>query len=107
MKESDIEELAIHDGPEPCVGARKGAGEALAGAVQAGRLSREITQSGVPTLSAYAEGNIPVGAMRGGGGPCAVVEPRHVRNPYAREPGDPTTARLQMEGRAATERPRP
>ena len=32
-KESDIEGLATHDGPESCVGAREGAGEALTGAV--------------------------------------------------------------------------
>ena len=42
MEESDIEGPATHGGPEPCAGAREGAGEALAGAVQAGLLSREI-----------------------------------------------------------------
>ena len=36
MKESHIEGVAIHDGPESCVGARKGDGEALTG-VRAGR----------------------------------------------------------------------
>lgn len=42
MKESYSEGLANHAGPESCVGARKGAGEALTG-VRAGRvLSREI-----------------------------------------------------------------
>jgi hypothetical protein len=44
MKESHVEGVANHDDPEPCVGARKGGGEASAG-VRAGRvLSREITQ---------------------------------------------------------------
>jgi len=51
MKESDIEGLATHGGPEPCVGVRKGVGEALAGGVQAGLLSREINSIGVPTRS--------------------------------------------------------
>lgn len=42
MKESYVEGLASHGGPESCVCTRKGAGEALTG-VRAGRvLSREI-----------------------------------------------------------------
>ena len=42
MKESYVEGLAAHSGPESCVVARKGRGEALTG-VRAGRvLSREI-----------------------------------------------------------------
>jgi hypothetical protein len=41
MKESYVEGLATHDGPESCAIARKGVGEALTG-VRAGRvLSRE------------------------------------------------------------------
>ena len=51
MRVSYIEGVAIHGGPEPCVGAREGAGEALVGVVQAGLLSREMTLIGVPTLS--------------------------------------------------------
>src|SRR6266568_8827350 len=51
MKESDIEGLATHGGPESCVGAREDAGEALTGGVQAGLLSREINSIGVPTRS--------------------------------------------------------
>jgi hypothetical protein len=50
MEESDIEGLATHDGPESCAGVREDVGEALAGGVQAGLLSREITEIGVPTL---------------------------------------------------------
>jgi len=43
MKESYVEGLATHDGPESCVIAREGGGEALTG-VRAGRvLSREST----------------------------------------------------------------
>lgn len=42
MKESDIEGLASHDGPESCVSPRKGAGEALTGESAGRVLSREI-----------------------------------------------------------------
>ena len=51
MRESDAEGLATRGGPESCAGAREGAGEALAGGVQARLLSREIRETGVPTLS--------------------------------------------------------
>jgi hypothetical protein len=36
-----IEGVAIHGGPESCVGVREGVGEALTGVAQAGLLSRE------------------------------------------------------------------
>jgi hypothetical protein len=41
MKESYVEGLATHDGPESCVGARKGVGEALTGVRAGWVLSRE------------------------------------------------------------------
>jgi RNA-directed DNA polymerase len=57
MQESYGEGLAIHTGPELCGVSREAGHEALVG-VRAGRLfSPEISQSGVPTLSPYAEGN--------------------------------------------------
>ena len=63
MKESHVEGVANHDDPEPCVGARKDAGEASAGA-RAGRvLSREISKVRVPMLSTEAEGNTSRGAI--------------------------------------------
>jgi hypothetical protein len=37
-----VEGVAIRDGPESCVGACEGVGEALIGVLWAGRLSREI-----------------------------------------------------------------
>jgi RNA-directed DNA polymerase len=44
MKESHVEGLATHDGPESCAALRKGSGEALTG-VRGGReLSRERSQ---------------------------------------------------------------
>ncbi|MBO0695946.1 MAG: hypothetical protein J2P56_07570 [Verrucomicrobia bacterium] len=45
MKESYIEDPASHDGPESCVGVRKGAGEALTGVHTGGILSRETRRN--------------------------------------------------------------
>jgi hypothetical protein len=58
MRESYGEGVAGHTGPESCVGARKGSGEALIGA-HAGRVwSRAILfKFGVPTPWDKAEGN--------------------------------------------------
>jgi len=57
MQESHSKELAIHTGPESCVGCRKADDEALTG-VQAGQvLSCEIRSFGVPTPLSEAEGN--------------------------------------------------
>jgi hypothetical protein len=50
MRESDIEGVASHGGPEPCVGVPRGRSEALdSGYAQAGLLSRESKGFGVPT----------------------------------------------------------
>ena len=64
MKTLYIEGVATHDGPESCVGVRKGGGEALTG-VRAGRAiePRNQVQFGVPTLSKEAEGNIAGGVI--------------------------------------------
>lgn len=64
MRELHIEGVAIHGDPESCVGVREGDGEALTGAVQAGLLSREIKEFGVPTLLTETEGHIVVSATR-------------------------------------------
>ena len=57
MKESYEKGVAIHLGPEPCGASRKAGHEALVG-VRAGQPSSpEITQSGVPTRSGFAEGH--------------------------------------------------
>jgi len=53
-----VEGVAIHDGPEPCVVACEGGGEASVGVVRAGLLSREMPRRfGVPTSSLKAEGH--------------------------------------------------
>src|SRR6266511_2339360 len=57
MQEPYTEGVATHGDREPCVGVRKGAGEASVGHVQARLWSRVITESGVPTWSTETEGN--------------------------------------------------
>src|SRR5215469_11936935 len=96
MEESDIEGLATHGGPESCAGVREGVGEALTGGVQAGLLSREITESGVPTLSVRRKATPRMAPARAIRGPRAVREPGHVRKLHAREPGEPIAARAPI-----------
>jgi len=62
MKESYIEGLAPHDGPESCVGTREDAGEALTGGSAGRVLSREINHFRMPTLLTEAEGHMSTGA---------------------------------------------
>jgi hypothetical protein len=64
MKEPYIEGVANHDGREPCVGVREGAGEASV-AVRAGwAIEPRNPHFGVPTPLEQAEGNIAGGVMR-------------------------------------------
>jgi hypothetical protein len=63
MRELYTEGVAIHGGPESCVGAREGAGEALTG-VRVGRAMEPRNQRfGVPTPYNQAEGNIADGVI--------------------------------------------
>jgi hypothetical protein len=76
-----IEGVAIHGGPESCVGVRKGVGEALIGGVWAGLLSREMTiRSGCRRSHFKRKAMPPAALARAAGGPCAVGEPRHARS---------------------------
>jgi hypothetical protein len=93
MKESYSEEPATHAGPESCVSAREGRGEALTG-VRIGRVSSlEIGATGRPTsygvrkatwMRAYVALNRPAWRIHSPG----VLDPVHVRNHLARELGD-------------------
>ena len=85
-----IEGVAIHGGPESCVGDPRGRSEALTG-VRAGRLlSREITASGCRRRLTEAEGNTAGGVIA-----SRPVDPARSENlcmhgvSHAREPGDP------------------
>jgi hypothetical protein len=49
MKELYIEGLAIHGGPESCVGVREGAGEALTGVRAGWAIEPRNQRFGVPT----------------------------------------------------------
>ncbi len=64
MKVRHRKGLANHLGPESCGGAREGVVEALTGESAGQPLSREIRQSGAPTLLSEAEGHIGGGATR-------------------------------------------
>ena len=57
MRESYGEGVASRTGPESCVAARKGGGEALTGVRMGTVSSREIVGSGVPTQLTDAEGD--------------------------------------------------
>src|SRR5512135_633099 len=63
MKESHRKDPASHPDPESCVGGRKGAGEALAGAHAGQPSSCEIRYSGVPTPLSEAEGHTEGGVI--------------------------------------------
>ena len=94
MKESHRKDPASHPDPESCVGGRKAAGEALTGAHAGQPSSCEIRSSGVPTPLSEAEGNTDGGAIgEPSVGPRAVGDPVHAWKLFAREPGDPTSAR--------------
>ena len=81
MKELHVEGLATHDDPESWDYCREAEGQALTGAHASWPLSREISQSEVPTPSSQAEGNTREGAKRAlerphrGPRPQASVEP--------------------------------
>jgi len=63
MKESYIEELASHGGPDHALATREGAAKRWTG-VRAGRiLSLEIATIGVPTRSQTTEGNTAGGVF--------------------------------------------
>jgi len=93
MRELYIEGVAIHGGPESCVGACEGVGEALTGVAQAGLWSREKSVRGADAVqlggrqhrcSCYRE---------------RVADPARSENLgmrgdlHAREPGGPTATR--------------
>ena len=75
--------------PSHALATREGAAKRWQGHVQAGLLSREIKAIGVPTSWEWRKATSLAALSRAASGPRAVVEPWHVRNLLAREPGDP------------------
>jgi hypothetical protein len=86
MKESYIEDLASHGGPDHALATREGAAKRWTG-VHAGQpLSLEIAKAGVPTRSQTTEGNNAGGAFASrqrtprGRRTCACVRSLHAEN---------------------------
>ena len=107
MKESYDEGVASYIGPESCAEDRESLSEALTG-VRAGRLlSREmVLESRVQTPWTWRKATRCGSIAREAHGPCAVVDPGHVRKHLARESGDPMTAFVHkgMEGASGSPR---
>ncbi len=108
MQELYVEGPATHDGPESCVVARKGGGEALTG-VRAGRAIEPRNQGDRGAQAViYVEGNIGCGAIREPQTDPARSENHGMYGTSMREnrevPPSPTPL---ITGRAAQGRPRP
>ena len=91
MKVLYIEGVAIHGGPEPCVGRSRGRRRSV-GRGRAGGLIEPRNQGfGVPTPFRQAEGNIAGGAIRElSGNPARSEKLCMYESLHAREPGGPT-----------------
>ena len=112
MKESYEKGVAIHVGPELCVTGREIGCEALVG-VRAGQPSSpEITQSGVPTQSGFAEGHTPSSTSASGTGSprgrrtCACTKTPRTRTGRSQTPpGGPSNAgALERSGKSGDAR---
>lgn len=94
MKAPCIEGVATHDDPEPCVGVRKGMGEASVGAHVGRAIEPRNDQFGALTLLVGRKATPAAALARVAVGLRAVEEPVHAWNLHAREPGGPMLARL-------------
>ena len=77
MKESYVEGLANHGGPEPCVGDPRGRSEALVGAHAGRLLSPEMIVVWGADALGTAEGNTAGGVFASRQRPRGVGEPAH------------------------------
>jgi hypothetical protein len=94
MEELYAEGLATHGGPESCVDVPVRAWRSVDRGTRRPGYRAAKCESGVPTLSVRRKATLPATVSRAAGGPRAVIEPGHVRNLHAREPGEPVPARL-------------
>jgi hypothetical protein len=93
MREPHVEGVATHDDPEPCIGAREDAGEALGRGTCGPGIEPRNNHFWMSTLLQRAEDNMrPIENARWARS-GAVGDPVHVRNLSAREPGDLRVAR--------------
>ena len=88
-----VEGVAIHADPESCVGVREGAGEALTGERAGRAIEPRNHDSGVPTPSHEAEGNIAGRVSASGRWAPRGLRPAHARKLRVRDPGGPALAR--------------
>ena len=90
MKESYVEGVASHNGPESCGGTREDAAEALTG-VRAGRVfsrEKDVTP-GCRRRTKMRKATPGASLAQDASESRAVADPVHVRKHLAREPGDP------------------
>ena len=91
MKVHYDEGVANHIGPEPCVSAREGRGEASAGESIGQPLSLENYNNrdadAVPTVEGKTDGRVNASARRARRG----LRPWHVQKLLVREPGGPSS----------------
>jgi hypothetical protein len=101
MEELYVEGVAIHGGPESCVGAREGAGEALTRARVGRVIEPRNPQFGVPTLSQWRKATRPVALCESLAGP-ARSKNHGMHGTSERENREiPLLARRLITGRAA------
>ena len=82
------EGVAIHIGPEPCVGLREGVGEASVGECIGQSLSREIVVNQGGDVVHLTEGKIGGRVIASARLTRRGLRPWHVRTLLVREPGD-------------------
>jgi len=92
-----IEGVAIHNGPEPCVGVREGEGEASVGECIGQPLSRERLILGADTVT-YVEGKTDRRASASAWTTRRGLRTWHVRKLLVREPGDLGSTRRWYAG---------
>ena len=109
MKESYIEDLANHGGPESCVGDPRGRSEAFTGVHTGWLLSLETVFDRGADAVANAEGNTATALSRAVRGPRGVGEPEPVCELSMLRTGrsHDHPPMLMVAGRVARGRPRP
>ena len=94
MNEPGIEGVAIHGGPETCVGVREGVGEALTGGSAGWAIEpRNPWHRGADAVTKGGRQHRRQRYRELSSGPARSLEPGHARNLHAREQGDPMVAR--------------